>query len=347
MTDVNTHGDSDHGAAGGRLPVADIPHKPRRTDVDPKAARRAERQVAAMFTLSALSVVLFVVAYVTISKEANVYIPVLGLVGAMNLALGVTMGAAVFLIGAGAIQWAKKLMPDVEVVQERHELQSAPEDTTAAVDQYERGKEESGFAGYKIIRRSLLGALALFPIPLVVLLRDLWIQPTDTPNPQAELETTIWRKGSRIVVDGTETPVKATDLRVGGLISAIPENLKEVQEEERTLNARGKAAILVVRMQPDEIRSQQGENWDYQGILAYSKICTHVGCPISLYEQRTHHLLCPCHQSTFDLADSGNVIFGPAARRMPQLPIGVDDEGYLVALADFAEPVGPSFWERG
>ena len=347
MTDVNTHEQSDHGSAGGRLPVADVPHKPRRTDVDPKAARRAERQVAAMFTLSVLFVILFVVAYVAIPKNANVYIPVLGLVGAMNLALGVTMGAAVFLIGAGAIQWAKKLMPDVEVVQERHEMESAPAETAATVDQYERGKEESGFAGYKIIRRSLLGAMALFPIPLIVLLRDLWIQPSDTPNPQAELETTLWRKGSRIVVDGTYTPVKATDLPVGGLISAVPADLEETQAKQGNQNARGKSAILVVRMQPDEIRSQQGENWDYQGIVAYSKICTHVGCPISLYEHRTHHLLCPCHQSTFDLADSGNVIFGPAARRMPQLPIGVDDEGYLVALADFAEPVGPSFWERG
>ena len=100
-------------------------------------------------------------------------------------------------------------------------------------------------------------------------------------------------------------------------------------------------------MAPDEIRTQQGENWDVEGVLAYSRICTHVGCPVGLYEQRTHHLLCPCHQSTFDLTDSGNVVFGPAARRLPQLAITVDDEGYLVAQGDFAEPVGPSFWERG
>ena len=104
-------------------------------------------------------------------------------------------------------------------------------------------------------------------------------------------------------------------------------------------------AIILIRMQPDEIRSQQGDGWDYQGIVAYSKICTHVGCPIALYEQRTHHLLCPCHQSTFDLADSGKVIFGPAVRRMPQLGITVDSEGYLIARGDFAEPIGPSFWE--
>ena len=108
-----------------------------------------------------------------------------------------------------------------------------------------------------------------------------------------------------------------------------------------------KSVIVLVRMRPDEIVAQQGKNWDYQGIVAYSKVCTHLGCPISLYEHRTHHLLCPCHQSTFDLADAGKVVFGPAARRMPQLPITVDADGYLVAAADFAEPVGPSFWELG
>jgi ubiquinol-cytochrome c reductase iron-sulfur subunit len=88
-------------------------------------------------------------------------------------------------------------------------------------------------------------------------------------------------------------------------------------------------------------------NWGVDGILCYSKICTHVGCPISLYEQITHHVLCPCHQSTFDLADNGKVLFGPAARSLPQLPLGVDDEGYLIAMSDFREPVGPSYWELG
>ena len=81
--------------------------------------------------------------------------------------------------------------------------------------------------------------------------------------------------------------------------------------------------------------------------MCFSKICTHIGCPINLYERRTHHLLCPCHQSTFDLADSARVIFGPAGRNLPQLPLDVDDEGYLVARAAFNQAVGPSFWERG
>jgi hypothetical protein len=98
---------------------------------------------------------------------------------------------------------------------------------------------------------------------------------------------------------------------------------------------------------PDDIKPWKGrENWGVEGILCFSKICTHVGCPISLNERTTHHLLCPCHQSTFDLADSARVIFGPAGRPLPQLPLAVDDEGYLVAQSDFHEPVGPSFWER-
>ena len=347
MTDISPS-EQAH-VAPGHLPDAHIPHKPRATDTDPKMARRAERQVTSMFLLSVLFVVLFVAAYVGIDPSTTIYIPVIGETSALNIALGVCLGASILLIGAGAIQWAKKLMPDVEVIQQRHDQVSPADDTEEAIANYERGKEESGFARFKAIRRTLIAALVLFPIPLVVMLKDLWV-PTKAEqgkSPADILSVTLWTKDSRIVSDGTYRPVKPEDLPVGGLISAVPEDLREVEDLQGNLNARGKAAIILVRMQPDEIRSQQGAGWDYQGILAYSKICTHVGCPIALYEQRTHHLLCPCHQSTFDLADSGNVVFGPAARRMPQLPIGVDAEGYLVAKSDFAEPVGPSFWERG
>lgn len=348
MSDI-THAQGSHGSEPAKLgysPVADIPHKPRLTDTDPAARKRAERQVASMFLLSMLMVVLFVVAYVAIDKYAVVYIPVLGTVGAQTVALGATMGTGIFLIGAGAIQWAKKLMADVEVVQERHELASPPSATAEAEANYERGKVESGFAQFTIIRRTLIGALALFPIPLIVALRDLWTTPAGSPSPEQLLSTTLWKAGERILVAGTDQPIKASEFPIGSLVSAIPAELPEEMELSHNLNALTKAAIILVRMEPREIVSQQGDGWDYQGILAYSKICTHVGCPIALYEHRTHHLLCPCHQSTFDLADAGNVIFGPAARRMPQLPIGVDEEGFLIAKSDFLEPVGPSFWER-
>jgi ubiquinol-cytochrome c reductase iron-sulfur subunit len=304
-----------------------------------------------MFGLAILLVLLFVVAYVAVDKTTIISLPVIGTMSASNLTLGLTLGLAIFLIGAGAIHWAKKLMPDVEVVQERHDLVSTQQDRDEAIEIFNAGAEDSGFGQRKMIRRTLLGALALFPIPLVVILRDLWITPTDSPSPSALLKETIWTKGERIVTDGSYKPIRPEDIPVGGLVNVVPASLQEVEEAEGTLNARAKSASILVRMTPDEIRSQQGgsaeEPWDVEGILAFSKICTHVGCPISLYQQRTHHLLCPCHQSTFDLADSATVVFGPAARRMPQLPITVDSEGYLVARSDFQAHVGPSFWEQG
>jgi ubiquinol-cytochrome c reductase iron-sulfur subunit len=142
----------------------------------------------------------------------------------------------------------------------------------------------------------------------------------------------------------TNEPLRPSDIAVGSLTFAKPEGLEEDDHEFQTEIA--KAALMIVRIQPDNIKDKRELDWSYQGIVAYSKICTHVGCPISLNERTTHHLLCPCHQSTFDLTDSAKVIFGPAARPLPQLPLAVDDEGYLIAQSDFTEPVGPSYWER-
>jgi ubiquinol-cytochrome c reductase iron-sulfur subunit len=336
-----------YGAKDGKDLVSGItvfpmePHVPRRADIDPKAAIRAERQVATMFGLSSLMIILFIVAYMVVPADLLISIPILGNVNANHLAIGLTFGMAILLIGLGAIHWAKKLMPDEEVIQERHALTSSDEERAAVQSSLQRGVAESGFKERKIIRRSLLGALALFPVPLIVLLRDLG------PLPGTRLRETIWDEGIHLVTDATYKKIKASDIPLGGLINAVPENLLEIEHEEHNLNQRGKASIIIVRMDPADIVSQQGEAWDYQGVLAFSKICTHLGCPTSLYQQRTHHLLCPCHQSTFDLSDSGNVVFGPAARRMPQLAITVDAEGYLVAQSGFNEPVGPSFWERG
>jgi ubiquinol-cytochrome c reductase iron-sulfur subunit len=314
------------------LPV----HAPRRTDVDPKAARRAERQVAGLFTLSALGTLLFLVAFFavdtdTISGDAL-----------QNRLLGIGMAVSLLGVGVGVIHWARKLMSDEEFVQERHPLRSSDQERSAAVESFVDGAERSGFGRRKLIRRSLFGAVGVLLVPPVVLLRDLG------PLPGTTLRKTIWEEGVRIVDQVTGEPFRPEDLQIGTLVNAVPENLDEVPHEEaKRLNELGKAAVFLVRLEPEDIRSQQGDNWDYQGIVCYSKICTHVGCPISLYEQQTHHLLCPCHQSTFDIADSANVVFGPAARALPQLAIRVDEDGYLEAARGFAQPVGPSFWERG
>jgi ubiquinol-cytochrome c reductase iron-sulfur subunit len=125
----------------------------------------------------------------------------------------------------------------------------------------------------------------------------------------------------------------------------IPDGLNSL--EHHKLEEKAKAVVLLIRMSPEDLKVQPGrEDWSFDGIVAYSKICTHVGCPVALYEQQTHHLLCPCHQSTFDVADGAKVVFGPARRPLPQLPIAVDDEGYIIAKDDFNEPIGPSYWER-
>ncbi|MGD0555860.1 MAG: Rieske (2Fe-2S) protein, partial [Streptosporangiaceae bacterium] len=121
-------------------------------------------------------------------------------------------------------------------------------------------------------------------------------------------------------------------------------------------DALAKAGTILIKFAPGELNVPtryngdtliSTQNWTIDNIVAYSKICTHVGCPVALYEQTTHHILCPCHQSTFDAATGATVIFGPAPRPLPQLPLMLDSDGYLAAASDYTQPVGPSFWERG
>ena len=331
-------------------PIADpgLPaHQWRPTDVDPRAEKRAERQVVAMFGLSAICTVLFVVCYF-VFEIGEVTTTILGL-GASTVALGLSLAGALLFIGIGIIQWARKLMADHEIIEMRHPGASSDADRAETVAAFNTGLEESGIARRPLIRNSLLGALGVLALPVpVVLLRDLGPLPGDV------LESTIWEEGMRVVRDVTGTPIKAADLEVGDLVNAEPAKIFETDEEGEPVVegvdlqiAKSKGAVILVRIEPDDIIPGEGrDDWSIDGILCYSKICTHVGCPISLYERTTHHVLCPCHQSTFDLADSARVMFGPAARPLPQLPLAVDSEGYLVAQRDFTEPVGPSYWER-
>ncbi len=323
-------------------------HTWRPTDVDPAAEKRAERQVAAMFVLSMVCAVLFLVSYFTFDIGSAAETDTIGGLGTSNLTLGLTLGGALLLIGAGIIQWARKLMGDHEISELRHPATSPPEDREETLAQLSLGLEESGIGRRPLVRNTLLGAMGLLGLPAVVLLRDLG------PLPGDKLLHTVWEPGMRIVRDVLGTPIKASDLEIGDLVNAEPAAMFAVNEEgEHEYEGvelqilKSKASVVLLRMEPDDIIPGKGrDNWSVSGIVCYSKICTHVGCPISLNERTTHHLLCPCHQSTFDLADSGKVLFGPAGRHLPQLPIAVDDEGYLVAQSDFTEPVGASFWER-
>ena len=323
------------------------PHEPRPTDVDDRSEKRAERQVATMFGLSSIFAILFVVAYFAFSVGDDP--DIIGGFSASHVSLGVCLGMALLLLGVGAIHWARKLMSDVEIIEARHPTASSDEHRSEAVEAVTQGISDSGIARRPLIRNSLLGAMATLGLPAIIVLRDLGPLPGDV------VERTVWRKGMRVVNDVAGTPLRPEELEIGQLVNAEPAVFFEedaegepVYEGPALQRAKAKAAVIVVRMKPDDITPLQSrENWGVEGILCFSKICTHVGCPISLWEQQTHHLLCPCHQSTFDLADNGKVLFGPAARALPQLPLMVDDEGYLVAQSDFHEAVGPSFWERG
>jgi ubiquinol-cytochrome c reductase iron-sulfur subunit len=311
------------------------PHRVRMTDKSVKHEKAAARQVAAMFLISLLGSAFAIWAYYAFPFDGQNAWSLR--INTIFLGLGITLG--LFGIGVGAVHWAKTLMPDAEVSEGRHLSRGSEEVRNAAVEIIRLADEESGFSRRKLIRRTLYGALALFPIPAIVLFSDLG------PNPKDSLRHTMWAKGGlRLTRDPDGTAIKAADVQIGSVFHVIPEGLVDLEAPD-LLNEKAKAAVLLVRVDPSEITEKQ-RNWGYEGIVAYSKICTHVGCPVALYEQHTHHLLCPCHQSTFDLANDCKVIFGPATRALPQLKIEIDAEGYLVAPGDFEEPVGPSFWER-
>ena len=313
-------------------------HRLRMADVDEAAAKRAERQVAALFGISALGSIITAVAYFAVKLDHDLaFVDYLDRLQLSNFLLGIGLFMALFGIGAGAIHWAKTLMPDDELIEYRHLQRGTDAERAEAVRILAEGGEESGVARRPLLRNSLIGALALVPLPALYLLRDTG------PLPGKQLSTTLWKEGVRLVRDPEGGPVKATDMTIGSIVHIMPEGIDEV---EHAIDERAKAAVLLLRLEPKDL-AEESKDGAYNGIIAYSKICTHVGCPVALYEQQTHHLLCPCHQSTFDVTKNCKVIFGPAKRPLPQLAITVDAEGYLVAKSGFKEAVGPSFWERG
>ena len=330
-----------------RYPVPDPgleEHVERWTDADEAAGERVYRQVLLMLGAVPVLAITFVVIYFAVPR--NSFIDIFGMQwDAQTFLLGLTGGLATLLIGLACVHWAKTIMSDEEMIEDRHGAASPPEDREQTVADLKWGVEKSGIARRPLIGGALGGALGVIVVPAVVLFADMGPWPTADMRKQT-IERTIWAEGVKLVNDITQRPLKASDLELGQLVNAQPENLWDYHGADFQIE-KAKASIIVVRMDPAQIQIPESrQDWQVGGILCYSKICTHVGCPISLWEQQTHHLLCPCHQSTFDLGNSGLVVFGPAARALPQLPITVDADGYLIARSDFTVPVGPSFFER-
>jgi ubiquinol-cytochrome c reductase iron-sulfur subunit len=169
------------------------------------------------------------------------------------------------------------------------------------------------------------GAIAIMAaVPFVALARR--------PAPRG----TAWSRGARLV-DPDGRPMRADDVAVGGVETVFPEGNVGAPE----------SATLLLRLQDDALRTQPGrEGWAPHGNVAYSKICTHAGCPVAIYRHQSYQLYCPCHQSVFDVLNAARPISGPATRALPQLALDVDADGYLVARGDYTEPVGPDDWWR-
>jgi ubiquinol-cytochrome c reductase iron-sulfur subunit len=309
-----------------KAPARELPADPD----DPRKAKIAEKIVAACFLLAMLAGFGFIAAYIGLGVHT------LDAVLKSNLALGVSMAVAFLALGTGAVIWVRALMPEVELTEARKPLRSSADDKAAFKETFKEGADTSQFVKRPILRRTLIAATVPVAVAPIVLLRDMG------PLPGTSLRHTAWKKGTRLVQAVTGVPVLADDFSTpGGILTVVPEGSEDDDD------ALAKATVLLVKLRPEDLEAPTVMNWTVNGTVAYSKICTHVGCPAALYEQTTHHILCPCHQSTFDAARGAKVIFGPAARPLPQLPITTNAEGYLVAQSDFHEPVGPSFWERG
>jgi ubiquinol-cytochrome c reductase iron-sulfur subunit len=314
------------------LPIEALGQEHDPAQIDPREDKFAEWQVSLLFILAAVAVVAFVFFYVWVDQHQDIG-------RTMNLALGGTLTVSLLGLGGGLVLWAKKILPHDKAVQDRHDFFSPEEEELAAEETFFKGVQEMQLGSRKVLRRSLLAAGALLPVPAVLLMRDLGTLPAKNLRQGGTL--TMWRQGLRLVDVESKQPIKLGDLEIGGIATVMPEGFGDLESHSL-------APTILIRFAPGEIRSQKEIKWGVDNHVAYSKICTHAGCPISLYEQQTHHLLCPCHQSTFDMADDANVIFGPAARRLPQLPIDVDPKtGEFFARSGYHEPVGPSFWERG
>lgn len=313
------------------------PHRPRVTDESPRAAQRAERSVIGLFFLSLVGTVFAMTAYFAVPITANDLMSV----RLNNLFLGLGLALALLCIGIGAVHWGKALMHDHEGIDIRHPVRGSDETRQKAVEIMHVANVESGFVRRSLLRNAMIAAVAALPFPAIFLFRDLG---PSSGTPAEAYSHTMWKTGTRLTRDPTGTPIKAADVTIGSVFHVIPDGLNDTDDP---LEEKGKAAVLLMRLDPADLHPRpERRGWAYDGIVAYSKICTHVGCPVALYEQQTHHLLCPCHQSQFDITREAEVIFGPASRPLPQLPIRVDSEGYLIAQSDFHEPPGPSFWER-
>jgi ubiquinol-cytochrome c reductase iron-sulfur subunit len=325
-----------------------------------KSEKRAERAVGLAFTISALGGVAFIVYFCAgkwhwhvpgTSQAFRFYTPV----------LGATLAIMLLFLGVGLVLWAKWLMPEEETIQDRHDEPSSDEDKLFTEATLIQGLEDTGLPRRSIILRTLgLAGGAMATVPLVALVGGMIKKPGNQlfhtlfrprPGDPAFKDT----KGLIPLVYSDFRRVSPDDLEPGGLATVFP-GVREETADGKNGVTDASSPTLIIRLRPGQkIKARKGQadfGWPRQNpeYVAFSKICTHAGCPASLYEQQTSRLLCPCHQSQFEVLQDAKPVFGPATRSLPKLPldvqVGTDGRQYFVARSDYKEAIGPGFWER-
>jgi len=320
---------------GARRDGVEIVHyEPRFPVPGTPTERRVERTIALLLGLAGLAGLAFTVVFAVwpytyeLGKSINkLYTPLLGL----------TLGLALLLLGLGIIVFAKKLLPEEVSVQDRHDGASPRDERRLTGATVLNMVDELGVRRRPLLKGAVaVAGLGLAPAAAVTL-------GAFVKDPGKALYRTAWADGVRLLRED-RTPIKPTDVTPGGLLTVFPD------VEGGTTNEHADAPTLLIHLRTvdaQRVTLRKGyEDFNYGNYYAYSKICTHAGCPASLYEASTNLLLCPCHQSQFDVLDHCKPIFGPASRALPQLAITLDAEGYFIAKGDYPVPVGPAFWER-
>ena len=361
---------------GGKMDGVDTVFREERWPVSgTKAEKRAERSVAYWLLLGGFSGLALLLIFLFWPWE---YQP-MGSAGEIWYQLatplyGLTFGLSILAIGIGAVLYQKKFIPEEISIQERHDGRSPELHRKTIAANLTDALETSTLKRRKVVGLSLgigLGAFGLGTLVAFIggLIKNPWkpVVPT-ADGMKAVLWTSGWTprfKGETIFMARAtglpgESPfvkMRPEDIDAGGMETVFP--WREADGDGTTVESHERLSeiamgvrnpVMLIRIKPVDmprvVKRKGQESFNFGELFAFTKVCSHLGCPSSLYEQQTYRILCPCHQSQFDALHFARPIFGPAARALAQLPITIDQDGYLVANGDFIEPVGPAFWER-
>ena len=356
---------------GGKLDGVDIVFKESRWPVDgTRAEKRAERTVALWLLLGGLMGLALLVVFLFWPWE---YDPDSWWYTLATPMYGLTFGLSILAIGIGAVLYQKKFIPEEITIQDRHDGASPEIHRKTIVANLTDALDGSTIKRRKMIIASMGLGMGAFGVGTLVAFAGGMIKnPWKPVVPTAEgKKAVLWTSGwtprfhgetiylARATGDSHSPFIKMRpeDLDAGGMETVFP--WRETDGDGTTVESHHllsrimmgvRNPVMLIRIKPQDlpkvVKRQGQESFNFGEFFAYTKVCSHLGCPSSLYEQQTYRILCPCHQSQFDALHFAKPIFGPAARALAQLPITIDKDGYLVANGDFIEAVGPAFWER-